>query len=714
MKHFYLGRVLRLIALILVVSVGWGISTNRLAVRNWQVPFEYDGDGLEFISWIQAASEGDFIPFVREGSHRLAAPYQANWDDYPTAEKFYICFLGVFAKIFGLYPACNFGMVLAHVLCALSFYACCRFLRYDRAWSFVGAVLYGLTYYNSARGLGNLHLACSWLLPFAILTTWLVLCSKRLRPGNRLGWICLVTAFLMSLGTPYNLNMFLQLLCFSILVQFLTRKRKANLRVGFYCIGAAIFGFVIINAHTLVNDFLHGKNSMALARNYFEAELYALKPIEFIIPPVKHNLQMLADIGAKYQMSAFIKGEMFSAYLGIIAFSGFVWMFAELFVLIVRRKFAAKGLPPHGLQIVWIMAYAIIGGVNCLISLAGFQLFRATNRYSIFISLLCLMFGVSRLSRLNRPWLLNFKLPLAGVLLLIGLTDQLPRPPAFEEKDTIKQMTASDKEFSARLEEKLPPGGMVFELPVMVFPESPSLRGVQGYQMLRPYVNSRNLRFSYGAIRGRPREDWQWDVEKLPAPQMISQLEGYGFAAVYLNRKCYADQGEDLLKQFAAAGRNQFIEDSLHGQVCVLLNPSAHPTLPHMDDRALLRFGGGWAVKNQTPGDNRQWESTDNRQWAGGDASVSFFSEESRPTPYTVSCGIGSVSARRVSIHMKGRQVWSGEIPAGAAVQATFMVDAAWRYNTLVFKTDEPPARSGEGVPLAFTVINLEVKKTAR
>jgi len=44
------------------------------------------------------------------------------------------------------------------------------------------------------------------------------------------------------------------------------------------------------------------------------------------------------------------------------------------------------------MQGVWILAYSVIGGLNNLFALAGLYLFRSANRYSIFISALCLSF----------------------------------------------------------------------------------------------------------------------------------------------------------------------------------------------------------------------------------------------------------------------------------------------------------------------------------
>lgn len=185
---------------------------------------------------------------------------------------------------------------------------------------------------------------------------------------------------------------------------------------------------------------------------------------------------------------------------------------------------------------------------------------------------------------------------------------------------------------------------------------------------------------------------------------MIAELEKYGFSALYLNRKCYADDGDGILKQCADAGLTEVINDELHQQVCVLLKPSPHPELPHTDDRALVTLRNGWAIKEQSPGQNRQW--------SGGDASLSFFNEGKQNTDYTFKCVVGTISPRRVSIEFGGKVIWNGQLAAGQGSQVDLVVDAAHGKNLVEFMTDEKPVQPPESqVPLAFTVVNLDIRK---
>jgi phosphoglycerol transferase len=286
----------------------------------------------------------------------------------------------------------------------------------------------------------------------------------------------------------------------------------------------------------------------------------------------------------------------------------------------------------------------------------------------------------------------------------VGVFDELPRPLPPDETASNRRVVASDIAFGRKMEEKLPPGSMLFELPVMSFPEAVPIHDAAGYEMLRPYLVTKTLRFTFGAIRGRNREAWQWEVEKMPAPEMIKTLEQYGFSAIFINRKGFADHGADLLKQLAAADRSETFEDDIGEQLCVRLHPSASPVLPRTDERADILFTSGWSIKEQT--------ALENREWSSGNASLTFFSESRQPTPYSFRCVIGSLSSRHVSLMMDGREIWASEIGANQGAPVDVTVTGRHGNNKIELLTDAGPDHSRSSpLPLAFTLVNLQITR---
>ena len=154
--------------------------------------------------------------------------------------------------------------------------------------------------------------------------------------------------------------------------------------------------------------------------------------------------------------------------------------------------------------IAWILAYAVVGGLNGLLGLAGFVWLRATNRTSIWILAVVLLWGATAISR--AAWTRRRRRSVVAAALLAALTlvDQLPPrtpPQAIRERGAV---LASDAVFTRSLEAALPAGAMLFQLPVVDFPEGQPVRGASlDYEHLRLYLHSTQLHFSYGSRASR-------------------------------------------------------------------------------------------------------------------------------------------------------------------------------------------------------------------
>ncbi len=94
-------------------------------------------------------------------------------------------------------------------------------------------------------------------------------------------------------------------------------------------------------------------------------------------------------------------------------------------------------------------------------------------------------------------------------LTAIGLADQMPRFASAATLEPVKAIVESERRFVESLEASLPEGAMLFLLPVMETPEGHAVLKVTDYEHYRLYLFSSRLRLSYGADKGRPREDWQ-------------------------------------------------------------------------------------------------------------------------------------------------------------------------------------------------------------
>jgi len=256
--------------------------------------------------------------------------------------------------------------------------------------------------------------------------------------------------------------------------------------------------------------------------------------------------------------------------------------------------------------VLWIVVMFTTGGLNALFAATtGFTMFRGGCRYSIVILAITLLWAARRLSAMQadaetksgdrataRFWM-------AGAAVLCGLIfwDQVPRAPTEELRATIDRQVAADREFANKMESSLPKGAMVFQLPVMEFPESPA-PGVPPYDHFRPYLYTDHLRYSFGSHKGRERERWQQALQALmfegatlnqqtqkievnaaKFATAVEELKKLGFSAIYINRNGFPDRAKGIEEALVDLGYSKPPIRTATGElVCIVLEKDAGPS----------------------------------------------------------------------------------------------------------------------------------------
>jgi phosphoglycerol transferase len=131
-----------------------------------------------------------------------------------------------------------------------------------------------------------------------------------------------------------------------------------------------------------------------------------------------------------------------------------------------------------------------------------------------------------------------------------GLVDEIGRNRVPDYEATKSQYEV-EGDFVRKIEEQLPAGSMVYQLPYLPFPESPPLHDMVDYDPVRLYLHSSTLHFSYAAVKGREVDRWQRDLNDLPIEQQLSQLVDHGFSGIAVDRAGYADRAADVENQLS-------------------------------------------------------------------------------------------------------------------------------------------------------------------
>lgn len=681
------------IVLSCIVTLLWCTAYNRWSMQTWRVPIIYQGDAWQMMGMAKAFASGEIKPLLPKHVSSLGAPFVANWSDYPTGEALFDWY-GFLVRLFGFFVGSNVTVLSAHLLAAGSFYFVTRKVGYRPILGVAGAVLFSMSHFAFARQLAHLWPLFYWHVPLGLLVAWWCARDLTILNDQRKVIFCFAVAVIHGIQDPYYAGIFLHFLAFACLASFIRRDpwRRILFPVGLALI---VLG---TNALTAVSFFynksINGSNAEAFTRSYAGLELYALKPLELLMP-FPHRVAALQAWSVKnYLAKATLLGEVGAPYLGIIGIAGLCALAWSAFRSVATKKTSDVPLPFWG--ILWVLCYSVVGGINGFLGVFGIILFRGTNRYSIVILALALLFLVRQLSLLTRNWhWLNVAL-LAGVITLAGFWDQSPRPPSLAEINNVRQQVLSDGRFVATLEERLPSRAMIFELPIMGFPEVGGILNMQDYEHFRPYLQSHSLRFSYGNVKGRPRERWQKEAEQFGAAHLVTTLEKYGFAAILINKKGYADQAGALLGALRTAGRSDIISES-SDLVGVALHPDPQPMLPPEFDNRWYGLEG---------------DAIDNWRWSQGDATLVLYNAETTTKPFHLSFHLGTLRPRTVEISSASQKLHTQSLVANetsASVELTVTLSPG--KNEIRFTTDTPADLPGNGDPrmMAFNIKNFRI-----
>jgi hypothetical protein len=487
-----------------------------------------------------------------------------------------------------------------------------RALRHRILFAAAAALLFGFSYSIFHRGLSHHSFALAYTVPPALLVAWWIGGARQLWRSRRT-WIAAGgIAALIGTASPYFVFLFLQLAALALFYQWFTHQKRLSLLGGGATIMVCLLVFIAVNFPAL-QSAAGSDPAATLARNYAGTEIYGLKPIELLIPPATHRWSAAAALGRAYAGATHLRGELFTAYLGWIGLGAAGLMLAAFGRRLLQQRAGFR--PAHAPLSLWIVAFAMVGGLNALFALAGLDHFRAGNRYSIHLLALALFF-LSGWATLHLHSWSNFKAGLAALGLLgLGLWDQAPPPPASLHQSSLHGLAAADRAVGTELGQLLPAEAKIFQLPATVFPEAGPRGGMGDYEHLRLLLGDPRMHFSYGALAGSKPQLWAEHVAGLPALSMVVALEQAGFSALLIDRRAYPDAAHQLLTTLASAGyptqplaprpelalirirphATPRLPDLSSAQIHPVWNPAASPSL------VTLHAVSGWFAR-ETPG----------------------------------------------------------------------------------------------------------------
>ncbi len=329
---------------------------------------------------------------------------------------------------------------------------------------------------------------------------------------------------------------------------------------GGVLIGVVLLVFAINLTPSLVYWAKHGRNVPA-ERTLQENERLTLRLTDMVLPVSNHRIDALADLKHEYEGSTLFqeRAESKQQALGVFGVLGFGFVVAAALAAAVRRR---GSVPPLAAAagVVALIAFAIgtAGGLSSLAALLLTEGIRSWARIGMYVAFVALLgFGIlldalrARLGGIRGGGALF--IAVLVVALVVGVLDETTneRVPAYT---AVAADFRDDDAFVSRVEDRLPDGAMVYQLPYLPFPEAglqPPPSRMEDYDPLRGYLHSHDLRWSYGAMKGRP-SDWAGLVAAEPVPLLTAAVASAGFDGIEIDRFGYGDNGADLEARLGA------------------------------------------------------------------------------------------------------------------------------------------------------------------
>jgi phosphoglycerol transferase len=667
------------------VSVAAAVTMLKLWDADLRVPFGDYGDVNLYAMAVKAVVDhGGWITIPE-----LAAPGRLDLCDFPYALdwghfvplRVLALFTSNWAVVFNLYFLLGFPLI------TISAFAVFRHLGVPAIPSIAGSVLYSFLPVRMLRAEGHLPLNTFFQVPLAVLVMLWVCAEAPPLIGRRGdgGWrldgdrrtlasvgICLLVA---STGIYYAFFA-------AVLLVIAGSWASAEHRTWRHAAaGTALAGLVGAGSVAgLLPVFLyrsrHGVNPDVARRIPEEAELYGMKLAQLLLPVRGHRLAVLSRLTDHYNAVSPVRSDDGSA-LGFVGSLGFL----ALLLYVARRPRPGEryGEVLRALAVLNLAAIllATMGGFGALFAWLVSPQIRAYSRMVVFVGFLSLLAFFLLLDRGSArwPWIARVA---PVVLLAAGLLDQASRQ-AVRPYRSIKAAFASDGDLIQHIEERAPRGAMVYELPFVTFPEGSGVEQIGGYDLLRPYLHSRSLRWTFPAMRERYEDHWTRRIAEEEPSRMVADLAAADFEGILIDQPGYADGGAALRATMSGlldappevSRDGRFAYYSLAAlKATTNAATSAEERRRRHDDvlyPVLLGFGGGFYSEERYPGHRMRWSNRDGEIWI----------ENRAPTPRAAKLSLRAFAAHSPAVLTLESDLLSERLqlgPEGALVERPLQV----------------------------------------
>ena len=551
-----------------ILYSGFGLGTWRL-----ETPINCEGDALHYLAVARSLTDGGGWWNIE----RLSAPFQLPMVMFPFCGTFELGLLKFFSLLFFEPGAVvNATYLASFFLTAFSACLCLRLLGFRRLVGLTVGILYaflpGAIYRNTAH-----LMLVYYFVPFAA-TTAVLLCSDRFDRLTARAKVLLAIGTTL-VGLSYIYTAFFG--CFFLGVAGIVNWHKTRRLRG---MATALLLIVLVGLASLVAvvpAMRAWKNDAAAAakvagiKQIYDADMYGLKLRHLLTPRRDHPLAAFRAFANQTLDQFPLENENMFAAMGAFGSVGLIFLLFHILRSSLGRVREDADSDPGAAALLCLAAIllATIGGLGSFFNYFVSTEIRCYNRISVYIAFFSFLGSAKLLEGLFRKrGAITIGLACAA-LLYLGVSDQASL--AYIRSLHLKSQGEYDeaKSFVAQIEQYLPAGAKVYQLPYTPYPNTPEVGKMVSHSHLLAYVVSRNLHWSWPALSG-PTVVFNEKLNNLNPGALVATLGEFGFAAVWINTTAYAVGGKLELEQLEAAARTKRIVSSNARYALIALPPT--------------------------------------------------------------------------------------------------------------------------------------------
>jgi len=546
----------------IAITLFFGIDLMHLTI---DLPLVCWGDELHYLSIARSMLDGGSWWEIK----RLSAPFTLPMIMFPVCGLLELVLLKL-SSHFCSQP----GAIVNTVYFASFFFTgitccwCLRLLGFSRLLAALLAILYAFLPSAFFRNTSHLMMVY-YLVPF-VCTMALTLSTGAYFSFSRKNQIVLVGGTIL-LGFSYIYLAFFG--CFLLLIAAIWMFKIPRCLHGLKLVLSLLLITGGISLLNLIPSALawqknpDGRKELNF-KTFNEADTFGLKIRHLLTPRSQHPLKFFASFAEKTRGKYPLDNENMFASLGLLGSIGFLLLAANMLWGFGGYSERALTFRVLGSLTLACLFLATIGGFGSLFNYLISPEVRCYNRISVFIAFYCFLafgFWLQR-AEAQLPTAVNFVL--ICIIGTLGIADQASFSYLRDLHRMSQERYPPAAEFVTHLEANLEPGSMIYELPSLPYPGTPSVLNMTSQEHLLPFIVSSSLRWSFPALSDEAVL-LKHKLDKCRPKDLAENLRSIGFAGIWVNRMAYESQGEKLLSElvglncslplFSSDGRYAFV-----------------------------------------------------------------------------------------------------------------------------------------------------------